>query len=136
MSTEPAEPVGRAANDTTHAPRAGVALLVDDEKIVRASTADMLVELGYQVIEAASATEALALVESGTHFDLLLTDHLMPSMTGTDLARKIRERWPRHPVLVISGFAEAEGIAPDLPRLTKPDRHADLAHAIAEFKAG
>ncbi len=94
VSIEPAEPVGRAANDTTHAPRAGVALLVDDEKIVRASTADMLVELGYQVIEAASATEALALVESGTHFDLLLTDHLMPSMTGTDLARKIRERWP------------------------------------------
>ena len=133
VSADSAEPIERLANDMHQALRAGVALLVDDEEIVRNSTADMLVELGYQVIEAASATEALALIENGLQFDLLLTDHLMPGMTGTDLARRVRRRWPRHPVLVVSGFAEADGVASDIPRLTKPFRQADLARSLAAF---
>ncbi len=64
-----------------------IALLVDDEKLVRMSTADMLGELGYAVVEAASGEEAMRLVDRGAHFDLLVTDHLMPGLTGTDLAR-------------------------------------------------
>jgi YesN/AraC family two-component response regulator len=57
---------------------------------------------------------------------------LMPGMTGVDLARIVRDRSPETPVLIISGFAETEGIAPDLPRLTKPFRQADLAAALAK----
>jgi signal transduction histidine kinase len=106
---------------------AGTALLVDDEAAVRASTADMLIDLGYEVIEAASADEALKILDSGRHVDLLLTDHLMPGKTGTMLAREVRSRWPDRPVLLISGFAETEGVSADLPRLTKPFRQADLA---------
>jgi DNA-binding response OmpR family regulator len=52
-------------------------------------------------------------------------------MTGVDLARVVRDQNPRTSVLIVSGFAEAEGIAPDLPRLTKPFRLADLAAALA-----
>ena len=57
----------------------------------------------------------------------------MPGMTGVDLARSVRSRRPDMPVLIISGFAEAEGIAPELPRLTKPFRQAELAASIANL---
>ena len=109
----------------------GCALLVDDEELVRMSTADMLTDLGYEVIEAASAEQALRLVDEGAQLDLVVTDHLMPGMTGADLALELRARKPGVPILIVSGYAEAEGIAPDLPRLTKPFRNAELAQSIA-----
>jgi PAS domain S-box-containing protein len=115
---------------------AGRVLLVDDEEIVRASTADMLAELGYEVIEAASAEEALARIGAGPAPDLLITDHLMPGMTGTELVRRLREERPGLPALLISGYAEVEDLAPDLPRLAKPFRQADLAASIAAIAPG
>ena len=127
-----AQPSDRAS-DAAPRPGAGVALLVDDEEVVRMTTADMLGDLGYRVVEAGCADEALRLVEGGLDFDLLVTDHLMPGMTGAELARAVRHRRPDAPVLVVSGYAEVDGIAPDLPRLTKPFRQADLAASIAEL---
>jgi PAS domain S-box-containing protein len=111
----------------------GKALLVDDEELVRMSTADMLMDLGFEVIEAGSAEEALRLVDAGERPDLLVTDHLMPGMSGADLARTLREKAAGLPVLIVSGYAETEGIAPDLPRLTKPFRNAELADRIANL---
>jgi CheY-like chemotaxis protein len=99
------------------------------------STADMLAELGYSVIEAASAKEALRLIDEGMRFDLLVTDHLMPGMSGTDLARVVRSSRYDLPVLLVSGYAENEGIAPDLPRLTKPFRKDELAASLAQLCA-
>ncbi|WP_158266466.1 GAF domain-containing protein [Allosphingosinicella deserti] len=113
----------------------GTVLLVDDEEAVRATTADMLADLGFAVIEAGSAEAALARLRAGADVDLLVSDHLMPGMTGTVLVREARALRPDLPVLIISGYAEAEGIAPDVPRLTKPFRQADLAAAIAESRA-
>lgn len=113
----------------------GLALLVDDEDLVRASTADMLAELGYQVKEAASAEAALALVSEGLNPDLLVTDHLMPGMTGVDLVRAVQESRPELPALIVSGYAEAEGIAPEIPRLTKPFRRGELAEKLGELSA-
>jgi PAS domain S-box-containing protein len=122
---------------TVHRPvPSGTALLVDDEDLVRASTADMLVNLGYHVVEAGSGEEALRLVDSGQSFDVLLTDHLMPGMRGTDLARTLRERFPGCPAIIISGYAEVEGAATDLPRLSKPFRQTELAAALAALVAG
>jgi signal transduction histidine kinase/CheY-like chemotaxis protein len=112
------------------ASQTGTALLVDDEELVRASTADMLSDLGYRVIEAASAEDALKRLGEAP-VDVVVTDHLMPGMTGTDLAREVQERRPGIPVLVISGYADVDGIAPHLPRLTKPFRQADLAASLA-----
>ena len=109
----------------------GTALLVDDEDLVRLSTADMLTELGYSVVEAASAEEALKLVDRGLEPVVIVTDHLMPGMSGTDLARLLLDRRPETKVLVVSGYAEAEGITPDLPRLTKPFRSEDLSRSLA-----
>jgi PAS domain S-box-containing protein len=109
---------------------AGTALLVDDEALVRASTAEMLADLGYSVVEAASAEEALRLMRSGVRPDVLVTDHLMPGMSGTDLARHAREARRDLPVLIVSGYADLDGIAPDLPRLIKPFRSNELAVAL------
>jgi CheY-like chemotaxis protein len=111
----------------------GLALLVDDEDAVRASTADMLLDLGYRVEEAASAEAALALLNADTKPDLLITDHLMPGMTGVELVRAVREKYPELPVLLVSGYAEVEGIAPDLPRLTKPFRRSELAEKLSKL---
>ncbi|HEY0147590.1 MAG TPA: PAS domain-containing protein [Allosphingosinicella sp.] len=129
-SAEPAEPLSglplRRAS--------GTALLIDDEDLVRASTADMLAELGYRVAEASSAEEALKLIDGGLSPDIVVTDHLMPGMTGTELAQILFGRNSGIPVLIVSGYAEDEGIAPDLPRLTKPFRQAELAVAVAALR--
>jgi PAS domain S-box-containing protein len=111
----------------------GAVLLVDDEALVRMSTADMLTELGYDVIEAATAEEAMRLVDRGQRFDLLVTDHLMPGMSGVDLAHAISASKPGVPVLLVSGYAENEGIDPRLPRLTKPFRKDELEASLARL---
>ena len=113
----------------------GTALLVDDEELVRASTAEMLADIGYAVVEAASGEEALRLVDSGLDFDLLVTDHLMPGLKGTELAATLLQRFPRILALVISGYADSDDITPDLPRLSKPFRQAELASALAELRS-
>ncbi len=108
----------------------GTVLLVDDEEVVRATTAHMLEELGYSVIEAGSAEEAIALYERSP-IELIVTDYMMGGMTGMELIHHLRGHNPDLPILVISGYADAEGIAADVPRLTKPFRSADLAEMLA-----
>jgi CheY-like chemotaxis protein len=111
----------------------GIVMVVDDEDLVRASTAHMLVELGYTVVEAHSAEEALSLLDGSDDIDLLVTDHMMPGITGTDLAMKLRKMKPDIRVLLVSGYAEGKGISPDLPRLTKPFKQRDLAISLAQL---
>jgi CheY-like chemotaxis protein len=109
----------------------GLALLVDDEEHIRLSTADMLAELGFSVHEAASGEAALRAIDDGLQPDILITDHLMPGMTGVELAHAIRLRRPATTILIVSGFAEREGIDPSLPRLTKPFVRSELVTALA-----
>jgi len=128
------EPIFATAIDNEAMPeRRGMALVVDDEELVRVATADMLTELGFDVIEAASGAEALAMLDRYPDIDLLVTDHLMPEMTGTELAAAARVRRPDLRVLVISGYSDAIGIAPDLARLEKPFRQVDLAACLADI---
>jgi PAS domain S-box-containing protein len=115
--------------------RSGRALLVDDEELVRHTTADMLADLGYDVVEAASGEEAIALLDEGVAFDLLVTDHLMPGLSGTELARLVQARRPGVAILLVSGYAETDGVAPSLARLTKPFRKRELAERLAQVTA-
>lgn len=112
----------------------GTVLLVDDEELVRMSTADMLSDLGYNVIDTSSAEEALAMLRHGLRPSLLITDHLMPGMTGAELAHSIRKQHPTLPVLLVSGFADVDEIASDLPRLAKPFRQQELAASVAALR--
>jgi signal transduction histidine kinase len=131
---------GEPAEGTESAPEpelpviTGTALVVDDEELVRASTAEMLSDLGYRVVEAESGETAIELFDAGLIPDLVVTDHLMPGLSGTALARLVRARSPTTRVLVVSGYAETEGLPADLPRLAKPFRRSDLAGAVAELR--
>lgn len=115
--------------------RLGTALLIDDEDLVRMSTAHMLSDLSYHVVEAASAEEALRLIDGGLAPDVLITDHLMPGMSGADLARRLKQSHPALPVLIVSGYADENGIDADIPRLTKPFRNAELELSLTALTA-
>jgi PAS domain S-box-containing protein len=130
----PAEPASAPAAPG-RSPARGVVLLIDDEDLVRASTADQLKELGYAVIEAASAEAGLQRIDTGDAFDILVTDHLMPGMSGLELASALHQRRLGLPVLIVSGYAEEIGIAADVARLSKPFRLNDLSDALTALTA-
>jgi signal transduction histidine kinase/CheY-like chemotaxis protein len=109
----------------------GTVLLVDDDDTVRAATADMLMHLGFTVHEASSGEGALGWIQQGGNLDLLVTDYLMPGLSGLDLVCAVRQQRPKTPVLIISGFAEVGAIAPDVSRLAKPFRQTELTACIA-----
>ncbi|MBX9732266.1 MAG: response regulator [Sphingomonas sp.] len=123
-------PIDQPTDPADMAIGAGTVLLVDDEEPVRQTTAEMLIELGYQVIEAHSGEAAIELIDQHA-IDMIVTDHLMGGMTGTALIEHVRQTAPDLPMLVISGYADAAGIAADVPRLTKPFRSAELAAMLA-----
>ncbi len=112
-------------------PAAEVILVVDDEDMVRVSTATMLADLGFAVIEAASAAEALALLNAGTAIDALVTDYLMPEVNGAELITAARALRPDLPALLVTGYADTDALDPGLARLGKPFRQAELAKAVA-----
>ena len=93
----------------------------------------MLTDLGYRVVEAQTAEDAVRKLDEEIHVDILISDHLMPGMTGVDLARAVSHKRPGLPVLLISGYAEAEGVGPEFKRLTKPFRQGELATALADL---
>ena len=107
-------------------------LLVDDNKEVRDMVKAMLENLGHEVDTAASGKVALEKLKQVVP-DLLISDILMPGeIGGRELARAARNQHPQLPILMISGFAEAQGL--DVPLLTKPFTLADLASAIGQLK--
>jgi CheY-like chemotaxis protein len=108
-------------------------LLVDDEPLVRLATADALADEGFAVAEAASGEDALALLEADPAFDCVVTDYLMPGLNGVDLARRLRERHPRLPVMLLSGYAELDAFGSELPYLAKPCLTEALARMIGEL---
>ncbi|MGZ8281659.1 MAG: ATP-binding protein [Allosphingosinicella sp.] len=116
-------------------PHTGVALVVDDHALVRASTSEMLADLGYRVVEARSGEEAAEMFARGFNADLLVTDHVMPGMSGADLALIVRVRQPGLPVLIVSGYSDPNGVPPELVCLAKPFRPAELAAKVAQVRA-
>jgi len=129
------------AIDRTDAPasatsgHSGRVLVVDDEATVRMTTVEMLQDLGYHTVDVPSADRARALLVDGERFDIVITDHLMPGMKGADLARAIQLAWPYLPVLLVTGYADVDEVAADLPRLSKPFRQDDLAQAVTKLLA-
>ena len=91
-------------------PLAHTILVVEDDVLIRFMIADDLMANGYRIIQAASADEALQVMQSSAHLDLILTDIRMPgSMDGLTLAAKARAQWPHLKIIVLSG---------DLPAVT------------------
>ena len=122
------------AVEPVHARTAARVLLVDDEDLVRSATAEMLRDLGYVVVEASSASQALAAIRSGVDADILVSDYLMPTMTGGQLITELRSAGNRIPALLVTGYAAAGSDVPDdVVRLAKPFRQTDLAMQVDEL---
>lgn len=105
-ATRPAGGSPPAAGET---PVTATILVVDDDDPVRVMLARLLRTQGYQVLQAAHANEARALLDAQRP-DLVISDIVMPGESGIELRRSILERWPEIPVILISGYS-AEGPA-------------------------
>ena len=101
-------------NVTDDVLKAPVAVVVDDEPLIRMGTADIVADAGFDVIEASCAQEAFDCLESEKCVALLLTDIQMPEIDGLTLARHVAARWPDVSIVVTSG-ALRPGIA-ELPQ--------------------
>jgi CheY-like chemotaxis protein len=112
-------------------------LVVDDDPLILASTAAMLEDIGHLVVEASSAARALEVLRLGPRIDLIITDQVMPGMTGIELVRQVRRDWPGIPVILSSGYADlpASESVP-VPRMAKPYQQAELAACIATVLGG
>ena len=106
-------------------------LLVDDDAAVRGVTAAQLSDLGLVVVEAGSAQEALARLESHPDFDAVLSDVVMPGPDGVALAAAIRERRPDLPILLMTGHADRARLVGEVV-LDKPFTPQALVAALAE----
>jgi signal transduction histidine kinase len=107
-------------------------LLVEDDEMVAAGTMAMLEDLGHTAIEVNSAAAALEVLNANGGIDIVVTDHAMPGMSGSELARRIRHAWPDLPVVLVTGYADLlNGFDPDLPRLAKPYRQQELGDLIS-----
>ncbi|WP_296815087.1 PAS domain-containing sensor histidine kinase [Brevundimonas sp.] len=114
-------------------PREGrlLILAVDDDDLVLMNTVAMLEDLGHEVLSASSGVEALTIVEERPWIDLVLTDQIMPHMTGLEFAEAVSSTRPNLPVAVVTGFADLpEGEALGLARLPKPFTQAELGAFI------
>lgn len=80
-------------------------LLVDDSPAVRNLVGDVLREAGHDVSEAASGSEALALLERNA-FDLLILDYLLPEMKGDEVARLAKQRWSTLRIAFLTAYAD------------------------------
>jgi PAS domain S-box-containing protein len=103
-----ATPDERSSQSKEISPGTGMILLVEDEPLVREVTGQMLEDQGYHVLQAAGGTDALelALTHSQAHIDLLLTDIVMPTMDGKELAAHFRMVHPEARVLFTSGYTD------------------------------
>jgi len=119
----------------------GHILLVEDNTMVRHSIEATLRGLGYRVTAVASGAQCVQLVEAGTDLvDLLVTDVMMPEMSGKELAARLRAVAAGLPVLYMSGYDQAtlasrQRVAPAEHFLQKPFDSEELSAAVASAMA-
>jgi len=116
-------------------------LVVEDNPLVGQMASTMLSSMGYSPVVVVDAASAIAEMERPDPVSLLLTDILLPSgMTGIELARQARRRWPDLPILFMSGFADPSLVPDDFGTTTrllrKPFRLGQLSEAIVFALAG
>src|SRR5262249_589253 len=132
-----AAPVPQIAQQESKARSAGSGsvLVVEDQPQVRRALAHLLESAGYQVITAKNGEEALEIVRKRDgRIDLLVSDVIMPGVSGLGLSRRLLATYPRLAVLLVSGFAAGLGdlaeLGDDVVFLQKPFDAASLTSAV------
>jgi PAS domain S-box-containing protein len=109
-------------------------LVVDDDPLVLTNTIAVIEDLGHIALAVNSGAEALALLRREDAVDLVITDQVMPYMSGLQLADAVKAEWPDLPVIIATGYADLpRGSAVNFPRLAKPYTQAELAREITGY---
>jgi len=112
-------------------------LVIDDDARVRGTLADLLSTRGHAVVQASSGQEGLAHLGDVDAVDLVITDLGMPDMTGWEVARTVRERWPGLPVGLITGWGDQHLQAAERKQvdfvISKPFEEARLHEALSSL---
>lgn len=116
-------------------------LVVDDEEPVRRFVERVLSEAGYITIVAADGVEAVQIAQGQSAFDILVTDVIMPQMSGDELARRLRQNEPSLKVLYLTGFSdrlfkERATLWQDEAFLEKPCSVKGLLQAVSLLSSG
>jgi putative two-component system response regulator len=111
-------------------------LAIDDEDVVRMLVVEILESVGHEVVGAESAEHALDLLDQG-EFDLIVSDVVMPGLSGLELLEAARRRHASLPVVLVTGAGTYETLSQALTRgaaglVTKPFAHAELQTAVSE----
>jgi CheY-like chemotaxis protein len=109
-------------------------LLVEDDASVASLTTDMLLELGYEVIQVADAQAGIQAMANDEDIGVIVSDVMMPGMDGLSFIKDVRRRHPALPVVLVTGFPDAvkrDAEKADIPLLPKPYALADLAAQLA-----
>jgi CheY-like chemotaxis protein len=107
-----------------------VVLVVDDEALVRMHAVDLFEEMGFEVLEAGSGAEALAVLEARPDVTLLFSDCRMPGMTGPELAELAAARWPHLRIVLVTGYVNIEPAR--WPLLWKPYGETEIERIVRE----
>jgi len=107
-------------------------LVVDDDPLVLDNTASMLEDLGCTVTAVDCAETALSLLNQRVAYDIVVTDHMMPGMTGAQLAERLQTERPALPVLLMSGYADLSDNPRRVQILAKPFSQHALFDAIQQ----
>jgi CheY-like chemotaxis protein len=110
-------------------------LVVDDDAAIRRIAARALSSSGFEVLQARDGAAAVEILERVPAMQLVITDLRMPRMSGVELIRVLRERWPATPVVVMTGYSDERVIAGQLLGSTpqvieKPFTLAELDAAV------
>jgi CheY-like chemotaxis protein len=111
-----------------------IVLAVDDDEPVLATTAMRLRRAGYEVVEAESGLAAINILESRSDIAVVLSDCQMPHMSGMELAKIVRERWPRIPFIAVSGQPRDRDLPDEVHFIPKPFKTAVVVAAIEEAR--
>jgi PAS domain S-box-containing protein len=112
----------------------GKVLVVEDDTLVAELAAGMLDELGFETVVAHSAKEALDRLAGGEKPKLIFSDIVMPGgISGIELARKVRDRFPELPILLTTGYSEQVAGTHGFPVLQKPYEMDSLADALGKM---
>jgi PAS domain S-box-containing protein len=120
---------------------AGTVLIVEDEPAVLEVASDIFDSLGYDVVTATDANEAVVVLDGNPSIDVLFSDVIMPNgMNGVELSRKAREMRPNLKILLASGYPmsslPSEGLGAGVSFISKPYRWTELAEKLRGLRTG